>query len=72
MGIKIKSAWGDDDVVVNVGDYVCFKCDVEQSGQVTDITGEMLTLKSGADGFAGGYIGGSYVTTERASDCWVE
>tara|TARA_R110000772_G_scaffold151116_1_gene261873 strand:+ start:1101 stop:1319 length:219 start_codon:yes stop_codon:yes gene_type:complete len=72
MTIKIKDAFTDEMVEVKVGDYVCFKCDIEQSGQITDITGEMLTLKSGADGFCGGYIGGSYVTTERASDCWVE
>jgi len=69
--IKIKDAFTDELVEVKVGDYVCFKCDVEQSGKITDITGELLTLSS-EHGFSGHYIGGSHVTTERASDCWVE
>lgn len=59
------------DVTVKVGDWVCFKCDIEQAGQIKDITGELLTLTN-ENGFHGHYIGGNVVTTERAGDCWVE
>jgi len=60
---------------VKVGDWVCFKSDVEQSGKVVAIKksymGTALTLEN-LNGFHGDYIGGSTVTTEQASDCWVE
>ena len=58
--------------VVKVGQYVCFKSDVEQVGQITKINGNMLTLFSDDEGFSGDYIGGSNYTTELASDCWIE
>ena len=60
---------------VTIGDVVCFKSDVEQSGVITAIkktyAGTSLTLES-KYGFHGDYIGGQEVTTELASDCWVE
>jgi hypothetical protein len=60
---------------VTVGDVVCFKSDVEQSGVITAIkktyAGTSLTLES-KYGFSGDYIGGQTVTTELARDCWVE
>ena len=60
--------------VVRIGDVVCFKSDIEQSGTIVDIkktyAGTSLTLQS-EWGFEGGYIGGETVTTELASDCWI-
>jgi hypothetical protein len=47
---------------VKVGDWVGFKSDIEQSGQIVEIKksymGHSLVL------FSGGYIGGDTVTTE--------
>jgi hypothetical protein len=64
-----------DGQVVKIGDYVCFKSDVEQSGKIVDIkktySGVSLTLES-QYGFSGDYIGGDTITTELARDCWVE
>ena len=60
---------------VKVGDWVSFKCDIEQSGQIVEIKtsymGKALVLEN-KNGFHGDYIGGQTVTTEQASDCWVE
>jgi hypothetical protein len=60
--------------VVRIGDVVCFKCDIEQSGTIVDIkktyAGTSLTLQS-EWGFEGGYIGGETVHTELAADCWI-
>jgi hypothetical protein len=60
---------------VTIGDYVCFKCDVEQSGRIVDIkqtySGTSLTLEN-TNGFHGDYIGGQDITTELARDCWIE
>jgi hypothetical protein len=57
---------------VRVGDYVSFKCDIEQSGRITKIEGDRLFLSAGPNGFEGGYIGGQDTTVQRASDCWIE
>lgn len=61
---------------VSVGDIVCFKSDIEQSGVITSIhkthhQGIVLALEN-KHGFQGGYIGGDTQTTERASDCWID
>ena len=61
----------DEEVVVRVGDWVGFKSDVEQSGEIIRIEGNRLYLRSGVMGFQGGYIGGQTETVERADDCWV-
>jgi hypothetical protein len=61
--------------VVKVGDYVCFKCDVEQCGKLVQVLnfGRVLVLESGRDeGFSGDYIGGQARTQVAATDCWVE
>ena len=60
---------------VNVGDYVCFKSDIEQGGTIIRITRDfmgrdVLTLYS-EYGFEGGYIGGQDTTQELAQDCWL-
>ena len=60
---------------VKVGDYVSFKCDIEQCGQIVEIKqsymGASLVLEN-KHGFHGDYIGGSTITTELARDCWLE
>ena len=58
--------------VVKVGDYVCFKSDVEQCGKITKINGNVLTLFRDDEGFDGDYIGGQNYTQQMASDCWIE
>ena len=65
-----------DGQTVKVGDWVGFKSDIEQSGQIVEIKkttcfGVSLVLEN-KSGFHGGYIGGDTVTTELASDCWVD
>lgn len=61
--------------VVRVGDYVCFKSDVEQCGQVVSILstmrGHTLTVSS-KYGFSGEYIGGQTRTTVDTRDCWIK
>ena len=60
---------------VTIGDWVGFKADIEQSGQIVDIKssymGHSLVLEN-KGGFHGDYIGGQTITTELASDCWLE
>ena len=57
---------------VKVGDYVSFKCDIEQGGQIYKIEGDRLFLRAGPNGFEGGYIGGQETTVQMASDCWID
>ena len=61
-----------DGVTVKIGDWVGFKSDIEQSGQIVEIKqsymGASLVLEN-KSGFQGGYIGGDTITTELASDC---
>ena len=63
-----------DGQTVTIGDWVCFKCDIEQSGQIVEIkqsyTGKALVLQNN-NGFHGDYIGGETVHTESAVDCWL-
>lgn len=60
---------------VTVGDIVCFKSDIEQSGVIVEIkqsyTGKALVIEN-KYGFSGDYIGGDTVHTELARDCWIE
>ena len=64
-----------DGKTVKVGDWVGFKCDIEQCGQIVEIKksymGYSLVLEN-KSGFHGDYIGGQTITTEQASDCWVD
>jgi hypothetical protein len=64
-----------DGKTVKVGDWVGFKSDIEQSGQIVEIKksymGYSLVLEN-KSGFSGDYIGGDTITTEGASDCWVD
>lgn len=56
---------------VKVGDWVSFKCDIEQSGKIYKIEGDRLFLKN-PNGFDGDYIGGEDTTVQRAQDCWLD
>jgi hypothetical protein len=60
---------------VKVGDYVGFKCDIEQSGKVVEIKKDMwrktVLVLENTNGFHGDYIGGETIHTETADDCWV-
>ena len=60
---------------VNIGDWVGFKSDIEQSGKIVAIkqtyAGTSLTLEN-TSGFSGDYIGGETITTELARDCWID
>jgi hypothetical protein len=60
---------------VKIGDWVGFKSDIEQCGQIVAIKqsymGASLTLEN-KSGFQGGYIGGDTITTELARDCWID
>lgn len=65
-----------DGQTVTVGDVVCFKSDIEQSGVIVEIKkttcfGVSLVIEN-KHGFHGDYIGGQTITTELASDCWVD
>ena len=64
-----------DGQTVKIGDWVSFKADIEQSGKIVAIkqtyAGTSLTLEN-TSGFHGDYIGGETITTELASDCWIE
>jgi hypothetical protein len=61
-----------DGQTVKIGDWVGFKSDIEQGGQIYRIEGDRLFLKAGPNGFDGDYIGGSETTVQRASDCWLD
>lgn len=56
---------------IKVGDFVGFKSDHEQGGQVTAINGDMLTLEN-PNGFSGDYLRYATVTTEPADRCWID
>jgi len=64
-----------DGQTVTVGDWVGFKADCEQIGQIIEIKstymGQALVLEN-KSGFHGDYIGGSTITTQEARDCWLE
>jgi len=57
---------------VQVGDWVSFKSDIEQSGKITAILSGNRLVLTNPNGFQGDYIGGSETTIERAEDCWIE
>ncbi len=61
---------------VGIGDYVCFKSDVEQSGQIIKIKknlfGRTELVLENFHGFQGDYIGGQTQTVVSADECWTE
>jgi hypothetical protein len=66
-----------EDKTVKVGDWVGFKCDIEQSGRILEIRagdkwrGPELLLAPPEGGFDGDYIKLSDRHLIDASDCWV-
>ena len=61
-----------DGQIVRIGDWVSFKSDIEQTGQISAIlSGGRLVLTS-ERGFQGEYIGGSMTTIQRSVDCWLD
>ncbi len=64
-----------DGELVNVGDWVGFKQDVEQSGEIIkirkDVMGRKELVLQNTQGFDGGYIGGETTTWAAAEDCWL-
>lgn len=62
---------------IEVGVWVGFKCDIEQSGQIIKIEkspwghGRILTLEN-KNGFDGHYIGGQTITTIDEQDVWLD
>lgn len=66
-----------DGRTVKVGEWVGFKCDIEQTGKIVDIQHDSLSDYNGPklileneDGFHGEYIGGDTRTYAYANDCW--
>ena len=63
-------------VRVQVGDYVSFKSDIEQTGRIVairhGILGGVDLILENPTGFSGSYIGGQDRTVQRAGDCWVD
>jgi hypothetical protein len=57
---------------VEIGDYVCFKSDIEQGGVVYRIEGDRLYIQAGPNGFDGDYLRGAETTVQRAVDCWLD
>lgn len=61
---------------VGIGDWVSFKSDVEQSGQIIKIKkglfGKTEFVLENFHGFQGDYIGGETQTVVRAEECWIE
>ena len=61
---------------VTIGDSVCFKSDIEQSGTIIGIKanrmGEVCLKLENEYGFSGDYIGGETETVQRAKDCWID
>ena len=57
---------------VQVGDWVCFKSDIEQSGRIEAVLSGGRLVLTNPNGFQGDYIGGLETTLQRAEDCWIE
>jgi hypothetical protein len=60
-----------DGRVVQIGDFVGFKSDIEQYGKIVKINGSNLLLKASST-FSGDYIGGEEFTTVDAANCWID
>lgn len=65
-----------DGQTVKVGDWINFKCDLEQYGQIREIRRGILggvdLVIENSNGFSGDYIGGQTRTVQRALDCWLD
>lgn len=76
QSVIIKSYFTDKDVEVKIGDWVGFKADVAQSGQIVEIRknswGEIELVLQDEDGFIGEYIGGDTTTVIKLEEAWVD
>ena len=61
---------------VGIGDWVSFKSDIEQVGQIIKIKknlfGRTELVLENFNGFSGDYIGGQTQTVVSADQCWME
>ena len=68
--MKITNKW-DETFEIKVGDWVGFKCDIEQEGKVKSIHRSRNTLIVENDyGFYGDYIGGDTEALISFEDAW--
>ncbi len=56
---------------IKKGDWVGFKSDIEQSGQVVNIFPNGMLELHNPNGFKGEYIGDCYYTDVDVDDCWI-
>jgi hypothetical protein len=70
--MKITNKW-DEEHIIEVGDWVGFKSDIEQQGKIVQIqkSRKALVLEN-KDGFEGDYIGGDTETMVGFEDVWKE
>jgi len=71
--MKITNKW-EETFEVNVGDYVGFKCDIEQIGKVKEIQsrGALIVGSLSPNGFDGDYIGGNTEALVGFDEVWKE
>ena len=64
-------------MTIKIGDWISFKCDVEQSAKVVEIKryatgGRSYVVEAPADGFCGNYIGRADFHQVEERDMWTE
>ena len=69
--MKITNKWGET-FEVNVGDWVGFKSDIEQSGKVKQIQSRGTLIVENKNGFYGDYIGGDTEALVGFDEVWKE
>lgn len=56
---------------VKIGDWVCFKSDIEQCGKVVNIFSNGMLELYNESGFIGDYIAGDNYTDIDINKCWI-
>ena len=70
--MKIKNKY-EEELEIEVGDWVGFKSDIEQYGKIKSIQrGRNTLILTNEDGFDGEYIGGDTETLVWFKDVWKE
>ena len=70
--VKVALGDADGDVInIKIGDWVSFKCDIEQTARVIEIRGNRITVEAPCEGFEGAYIRFDETHELNASECWV-
>jgi hypothetical protein len=68
--MKIKNKY-EEELQIEVGDWVGFKSDIEQHGRIKSIQrGRNTLILTNKDGFHGEYIGGDTETLVWFEDVW--